>query len=194
MKARTIVLCCISPITHSHLDTTVGKMARSIWESLHTLYERTNILSQFYLCDRLSNAKLQDYQDIDHYLGEFKDVRLCFIAMNITYSKFEMVHHIIQGIPDSSTWGHFCQLMTQTMQDHVERERHAMTKCEPDTLLNQIMMCLTIESQRLESENRSCVQCPRQGQGPGSEYINFTHDGPIRKHVNNPNGILCTNC
>ena len=79
----------------SHLDTVVGKMAHFIWESLHTLYERTDILSQFDLCDHLSNVKLQDYQDIDHYLGEFKDAQLCFIAMNIIYSEFEMVHHII---------------------------------------------------------------------------------------------------
>ena len=192
MKARAIVLHRISPITHSHLDTAVGKMARSIWESLHTLYERTDILSQFDLRNRLSNAKLRDYQDIDRYLGEFKDARLRFIAMNITYSEFEMVHHIIRGIPDSGTWGHFRQLMTQTMQDHVERERRATTKCEPDTLLNQITMRLTIESQRLESENRSRVQRPRQG--PGSEYINFSHDGPIRKHAHNPNSVVCTNC
>ena len=39
MKARAIVLHHISPITHSHLDTVVGKTAHSIWESLHTLYE-----------------------------------------------------------------------------------------------------------------------------------------------------------
>ena len=42
--------------------------------------------------------------------------------MNIAYSKFEMVHHIICGIPDLGAWGHFCQLMTQTMQDHIEWE------------------------------------------------------------------------
>ena len=160
MKAHAIVLHRISPITHSHLDTAVGKTACSIWESLHTLYEQTDILSQFDLCDRLSNVKLRDYQDIDCYLGEFKDARLRFIAMNITYSEFKMVHHIIRGIPDSGTWGHFRQLMTQTMQDHVEWERRATMKCEPDTLLNQITMRLTIESQRLESENRSCVQRP----------------------------------
>jgi len=194
MKACAIVLRRISPVTHSHLDTAVGKTARSIWESLHTLYERTDFLSQFDLRDRLSNAKLRDYQDIDRYLGEFKDARLRFIAMNITYSEFEMVHHIIRGIPDSGAWGHFRQLMTQTMQDHVERERRAATKCEPDTLLNQITMRLTIECQRLESENRYRVRPGGSKQGPGSEYINFSHDGPIRKHAHNPNGVVCTNC
>jgi hypothetical protein len=51
MKARAIVLRRISPTTHSHLDTAVGKTARSIWESLHALYERTDILSQFDLRD-----------------------------------------------------------------------------------------------------------------------------------------------
>ena len=128
MKARAIVLRRISPITHSHLDTVVGKMARSIWENLHTLYERTDILSQFDLRDRLSNAKLQDHQDINRYLGEFKDAQLSFIGMNVTYTEFEMVHHIIRGIPDSGAWGHFRQLMTQTMQDHVERETSGKTQ------------------------------------------------------------------
>jgi hypothetical protein len=186
MRARAIILRRSSPVTHSHLDTAVGKTARSIWENLHTLYERTDILSQFDLRDRLANAKLWDYQDIDRYLGEFKDARLRFIAMNITYTEFEMVHHIIRGIPDSGVWGHFRQLMTQTMQDHVERERRATTKCEPDTLLNQITMRLTIECQRLESENRSRFQ-PHQG--PDSEYTSFSRDdNPIRKHAHNPKG------
>ena len=186
MRARAIILRRISPVTHSHLDTAVGKTARSIWENLHALYERTDILSQFDLHDRLSNATLRDYQDIDRYLGDFKDARLRFIAMGVAYTEFEMVHHIIRGIPDSGTWGHFRQLMTQTMQDHVERERRATTKCEPDTLLNQITMHLTIECQRLESENRSRFQ-PHQG--PDSEYTSFSHDSddsPIRKHARNP--------
>jgi len=82
--------------------------------------------------------------------------------------------------------------MTQTMQDHVEQERHATTKCELDTLLNQITMRLTIESQHLKSESRSRIQHPQQG--PGSGYINFSHDGPIQKHVHNPNGVVCMNC
>jgi len=187
MKARAIILRRISPITHSHLDTAIGKTARSIWENLHTLYERTDILSQFDLRDRLSNAKLRDYQDLDRYLSEFKDARLRFIAMSVTYTEFEMVHHIIRGIPDSGTWGHFRQLMTQTMQDHVERERRATTKCEPDTLLNQITMRLTIECQRLESENRSRFQ-PHQG--PDSEYTSFSRDdSPIQKHARDPKGV-----
>jgi hypothetical protein len=138
MKARAIILRHISPITHSHLDTAIGKTACSIWENLHMLYEQTDILAQFDLCDQLSSAKLQDYQDLDRYLGKFKDAHIRFFTMNVTYTEFEMVHHIIRGIPDSGTWGHFHQLMTQTMQDYVECENTATTKSEPDTLLNKI--------------------------------------------------------
>ena len=64
--------------------------------------------------------KLRDYQNLDHYLGEFKDAHLQFIAMDVTYTEFEMVYHVIHGIPDSRTWGHFQQLMMQMMQDHVK--------------------------------------------------------------------------
>ena len=171
------------------------------------LYAHTDILAQFNLCDWLLNAKFQDCQDLDHYLGEFKDAHLRFIAMDIAYTEFEMVHHVIHSIPDSGTWGHF---MMQMMQDHVKQERLAVKKCEPDTLLTQITMWLTIECQCLESENWLRV-CPRQGPGseyacpngseyvhpkqsPGSEYVNFSHDGPIQKHMHNPNGVQCMNC
>ena len=194
MKVRAIMLRRISPVTHSHLDTSVEKTARSLWEALHTLYARTDILAQFDLRDRLSNAKLRDYHDVGRYLGEFKDARLRFLAMNVAYSEFEMVHHIIRGIPDSGAWGHFRQLMTQTMQDHVERENRlaADSKSDPDTLLDQITTRLTIECQRLEFENSFR---PRPRQGPGSEYSNFSpDDNAIRKHAHNPNGVQCTNC
>ena len=73
MKVQAIMLHRISPVTHSHLDTSVEKTAHSLWEALHTLYARTDILAQFDLWDRLSNAKLRDYHDVSHYLGEFKD-------------------------------------------------------------------------------------------------------------------------
>jgi hypothetical protein len=58
--------------------------------------------------------------------------------MGVTYTEFEMVHHIIRGIPDSGAWGHFRQLMTQTMQDHVEQEKRTTVKCEPDAPHNQM--------------------------------------------------------
>jgi len=66
-----------------------------------------------------------------------------------------------------------------------------MMKCELDTLLNQITMWLTIKCQCLESENRYRI-CSKRA--PGSEYINFSHDGPICKHTHNPNDVMCMNC
>ena len=197
MKARAIILRRISPVTHSHLNTQVGRMAHSIWEHLHTLYAHTDILAQFELWDCLSNVKLQDHQDLHCYLGEFKDARECFLAMNVTYSEFEMVHHIICGIPDTGAWGHFRQLMTQTMQDHIEHENHAAAgaKSDPDTLLNQIMVRLTIECQHLDFESRLQPRASAARLGPGSEYTNFSRDdGAIRRHAHKPNGVECSNC
>jgi hypothetical protein len=197
MKARAIILRRVSPVTHSHLNTQVGKTARSIWEHLHSLYAHTDILAQFELRDCLSNAKLRDHQDLHRYLGEFKDARERFLAMNVTYTEFEMVHHIIRGIPDGGAWGHFRQLMTQTMQDHVERENRAAAgaKSDPDTLLDQITTRLTIECQRLDFESRLRPRASAARLGPGSEYTNFSQDdGAIRKHAHNPNGVECSNC
>ena len=197
MKAQAIILCRISPITHSHLNTQVGRTACSIWEHLHTLYAHTDILAQFELWDCLSNVKLWDHRDLHCYLGEFKDACECFLAMNVTYTKFKMVHHIIRGIPDGGAWGHFHQLMTQTMQDHVKRENHAAAgaKSDPDTLLDQITTRLMIKCQHLDFESHLQPHASATRLGPGSEYTNFSQDdGTIRKHAHNPNEVECSNC
>ena len=141
--------------------------------------------------------KLQDHQDLHHYLGEFKDAHECFLAMNVTYSELEMVHHIIRRIPDTGAWGHFRQLMTQTMQDHIEHENHAAAgaKSDPDTLLDQITVRLTIECQRLDFKSRLRPHASATRLGPGLEYTNFSQDnGTIRRHAHNPNGVECSNC
>jgi hypothetical protein len=92
---------CPSSHIHCHSLTSQHcggqKTSRSIWEALDALYARTDILAQFDLRDSLSHAKLRDYQDLDRYLAEFKEAGLCFIAMSVTYTEFEMVHHITAG-------------------------------------------------------------------------------------------------
>jgi hypothetical protein len=67
------------------------KTARSIWDSLHSLYARTDIFAQFDLRDHPSSMKFRDYQDLDQYryLEEFKDAHV--------HLPFETVHHIIRG-------------------------------------------------------------------------------------------------
>ena len=102
-----------------------------------------------------------------------------------------MVHHIICGLPDSTTWPHFKQLMIQTMQDHITCKMGQIIPSLPDTLLNLIISRLTIECQWLESQKIKLKL------NLISEYSNYSAEGNnrgIAKHANNPKGVCCTNC
>jgi hypothetical protein len=187
-KACGLILRRVSPVTYSCLDTGVDVTARILWNRLHDMYARTDILAQFELRERVACMELKNHVDLDRYLGEFKTARLRFIAMKVPYPEFEMVHHIIRGLPETGTWPHFKQLMIQTMQDHINCEAGLVFPSPPDTLLDLIISRLTIECQRLESRKKKPNLL--------SEYSNYSNEGgrEIAKHAKNPNGVRCTNC
>ncbi|PPQ94219.1 hypothetical protein CVT25_006636 [Psilocybe cyanescens] len=115
--------------------------------------------------------------------------------MSVPYPESDVVHHILRGLPSSQSWTNFKQLMVQLYQDHMDREKAASDDgkdtAAPDTLLDRIVSRLLIECHRIEAES------PSKRNGPGSEYSNLAKDSdnrPIAKHLNNPNGVRCTNC
>jgi hypothetical protein len=189
-KTRTIVERRITPVTLALLPQGVTITARSVWETLKTLYGRCDVMSQFELRDRLSNAKLKDHRDLDRYIGEFKTARLRFIDMGVPYTEYDMVHSIIRGLPTTGSWPHFSMLVTQNTQDFIDAQSHAVVKAAPDTLLERIINRLVIECQRIEASK------PAGKSGPNSEYCNHAggSNDTIHKHDKNPDGVICTNC
>ena len=191
-KAHTIVERCITPITLVLLPQGVTVTARSVWETLKTLYGQKDVMSQFELRDRLANAKLKDHRDLDRYIGEFKTGRLRFIEMGIDYSEYDMVHSIIRGLPTTGSWSHFSMLVTQNTQDFIDTQSHAVVKAAPDTLLDHIISRLVIECQQIEASK------PAGKSAPNSEYCNHAggsgDTGVIHKHEKNPDGVICSNC
>jgi hypothetical protein len=187
-KARTIVERRITPVILALLPG-VDVTTQSVWETLKGLYSRCDVMSQFELRDRLASTKLKDHRDLDRYIGEFKTGRLCLLEMGLTYSKYDMVHSIIRGLPTTGSWPHFAMLVTQNTQDFIDSQSHATVPAAPDTLLMRIINRLIVKCQRIDSSK------PAGKSGPGSEYCN--HAGPpgmIHKHEKNPNGVLCSNC
>ena len=189
-KTRTIVERRITPVTLALLPQGVTITARSVWNTLKTLYGRCDVMSQFELRDRLSNAKLKDHRDLDRYIGEFKSGRLRFIDMGVTYSEYDMVHSIIRGLPNTGSWPHFSMLVTQNTQDFIDSQSHAVVKAAPDTLLDRIINRLVIECQRIEASKLAGKS------GPNSEYCNHAGGSSdiIHKHDKNPEGVICSNC
>lgn len=190
-KARTIVERRITPVTLALLPQGVTVTARSVWETLKTLYARKDVMSQFELRDRLASAKLKDHRDLDRYIGEFKTGRLRFIEMGIDYSEYDMVHSIIRGLPTTGSWSHFSMLVTQNTQDFIDSQAHAAVKAAPDTLLERIISRLVVECQRIEASK------PAGKSGPNSEYCNHAGGsgdagGVIHKHEKNPDGVICS--
>ena len=190
-KARTIIERRISPVSLNLLPQGLGVTARTVWKRLNTLYGRVDVMSQFDLRDRLSRARLKDHTDLDRYVGEFQAGRVKFIEMGVPYSEAEMVHQMLRGLPSTASWTNFKQLLTQVVQDHLDRAEALPPDAPADMLLNRVISRLDIECQRLATE-RGVLKS-----GPGSEYTNLANansSAPIRKHPNNPKGVVCTNC
>ena len=116
-KARTIIERRISPVSLNLLPQGLGVTARTVWKRLNTLYGRVDVMSQFDLRDRLSRARLKDHTDLDRYVGEFQAGRVKFIEMGVPYSEAEMVHQMLRGLPSTTSWTNFKQLLTQVVQD-----------------------------------------------------------------------------
>ena len=184
-KARTIIERRISPVVLNLLPQGLEVTARTVWERINALYGRVDIMSQFDLRDRLARARLKDHHDLDRYIGEFQAARIKFIEMGVSYSEAEMVHQILRGLPGSPSWVNFRQLLTQVVQDHLDS--HAQSPLVADALLNRVISRLDIECLHLGSDRT-------QKGGPGSEYANLAATSSIRKHPNNPKGVVCSNC
>lgn len=150
-RTRTIVERRISPIILNLLPQGDTVTARDVWTMLQTTYGRVDIMAQFALRDHVNNLKLLDHYDLDRYIGEFRTAKLRFVQMGVSFNELEMVHAILSGLPSSSHWPHFHQLMTQTIQNHLDQQRNVLVPAAPDTLLNHIIARLVIECQRLQS-------------------------------------------
>ncbi|KDR77126.1 hypothetical protein GALMADRAFT_225258 [Galerina marginata CBS 339.88] len=168
-QARTIVERRISPIILNLLPQGDTVTAREVWMTLQATYGRVDVMAQFALRDRVNSLKLVNHEDLDRYIGEFKTARLRFIEMGIPFTEYEMVHAILSGLPLSSHWPHFHQLMTQTVQDHLDKQTTALVPAAPDALLDRIIARLVIECQRLEIASL----------GKSSDLVGKSNDDPI---------------
>lgn len=59
--------------------------------------------------------------DLDRYIGEFQAGRIKLIEMGVPYSEAEMVHQILRGLSSTTSRTNFKQLLTQVVQDHLDR-------------------------------------------------------------------------
>jgi len=150
-KVKDIIERCVSPVVSTIIPCTETTTARDIWATLKTLYGRVDVAAQFDLRAHISDVKLEDFTGLDKYIGEFKTARSRFITMGVTFEEGEMVHLLIRNLPIDGVWPNFKQLLTQCAQDHLDRTANLQPPPPPDTLLNIVIMCISIECNRLES-------------------------------------------
>ncbi|KAH9487193.1 hypothetical protein JR316_0001262 [Psilocybe cubensis] len=190
---KILITWKVSALVKSNLNIGQDITARIVWNQILTRYACVNINAKFAIKKKLASMKLKDYTKIEKYLGEFRMGKEQLKDMGVNYPKSDIIHHIIHGLPSMGAWPNFKQLMIQLYQDTLDRNKTARdegrTLFAPNTALERITSCLTIECQCLEAESTS------KRHPPGSKYSNFLNDNrPIAKYANNPNGVRCTNC
>jgi gag-polypeptide of LTR copia-type len=168
------------PVVRNHLPQDPLTTSRKLWESLHNLYARTDVASQFQLKARVASFKLKDSSEVDKYLSDFASACQKFKAMDVEYTEAEAVYGLIHGLPSSNSWESFKQLLIQTVQ-HYEDTTES-DKRVANALYNRISqrivaecMCLDLLPSRTSKE-----KIPQ-------DYASITDE--IRKHAKNPCGI-----
>jgi hypothetical protein len=84
------------------------------------MYNKVDISAQYMLRNHVSSLHLLDSSDADHYLGEFNKACWRFITMGVQYSEQDAVHQIISGLPSTSSWDHFKQLLLELVETLTE--------------------------------------------------------------------------
>jgi hypothetical protein len=191
-KAREMLERRMVLTVRNHLSQDPMTTSRELWESLRDLYARTDVASQFQLKAKVASFKLKDSSEVDKYLSDFASARQKFKAMNAVYTEEEAVYGLIHGLPSSSSWESFKQLLVQTVQHYDDTTES--DKRVKDALYNRISQRIVAECMRLDSmpsgKSSASTSAPRDRTSP--DYANVTSE--IRRHTKNPNGVKCTNC
>lgn len=185
-KVKDIIKRHLSPICDSLMPTGLCVTVRAMWNELICLYGCMDITAQHTLREHVLTLHLRDYKDFDQYIGEIKSACNHFLVMGVPVHKHDIVHNIVRSLPNTTVWSVFKQLCNQAIQLHVDDKEAQGTPFPPDTLLRNIIKCLSIECYCLQAE------APVKPSGPGSEYANAATE--ICKHPKNPKGIACTIC
>jgi len=193
-KVKDIIERCISPVVSTIIPCTETTTARDIWTTLKTLYGRVDVAAQFDLRAHISDVKLEDFTGLDKYIGEFKIARSRFITMGVAFEEGEMVHLLIRNLPLDGVWPNFKQLLTQCAQDHLDRSANLDPPPPPDTLLNIVITCISIECNRLESSRLETRRRLPASMPAHQQSALVSTPTNIRKHAKNPLGVRCSNC
>jgi hypothetical protein len=105
--------------------------------------------------------------------------------MDVAYLEVEAVYGLIHGLPSSSSWESFKQLLIQTVQHY--NDTTEPSKRVVDELYGRISQRIVAECLHLDL----LLLKPLKDR-PSLDYAGVANE--IQKHVKNPHGIRCTNC
>ena len=159
-RASAIIRRHLGPLVEANIPSDCDFNARKTWEHLKRSYNRINTAAQYALRDHVMSLKLRDASDVPRYLAEFHSAHVCFAEMSVPYSDTKGIHQLLQGIPDTRSWGVFKQITLVAIQ----RDSTSLMSSPPT--FESIAQLVTLESQRIGTKSPS----------PGSEYANLASD------------------
>jgi hypothetical protein len=105
--------------------------------------------------------------------------------MDVAYLEVEAVYGLIHGLPSSSSWESFKQLLIQTVQHY--NDTTEPSKRVVDELYGRISQRIVAECLCLDL----LLSKPLKDR-PSLDYASIANE--IQKHAKNPHGVHCTNC
>jgi hypothetical protein len=202
-KAKTILLRRLAPGVSLLIPRTAGVTAHLAWKTLRDHFHRSDVSSQYVIRRQIQSLHMKDSLDGSRYVGQHISYRDRLIGMGATYSDEEAVFHLLTGLPTTSAWQQFRTQLEQRMHDNFSATMVSAAVATGAPVPATIQTgALTFENcaARITAEAARQVNAKTVLSGPGSEYSNAAVSSmptstvnPItglRKHKNNPDGIL----
>ena len=201
-KAKTILLCCLTPGVSLLIPRTTNVTARAIWAILRDHFHRSDISSQYVIRQQIQALRMKDSLDRGNYVGQHISYHDRLIGMGATYSNEEAVFHLLSGLPASPIWQQFRSQLEQRMHDTFSATVVSSTIGGGAPVPAMLSAgALTFEDcvARITAEATCHVNKQSMISGPGSDAA-VLHTAPsscsnpitgLHRHKNNPEGIFC---
>ena len=174
-RANAVIRRKLTTLTLMGIPDDLEYKARETWEHLRVKYDRVDAETRFSVRAHMIKIRLKDASDVERFLAEFTNCFQKLAGMGKPVDEEDRVFLVLQGIPDTGSWGFFKQHMHSRIADAAESS-------------TPITFASLAERIQAEARRASGYKHPALP-GPGSEFANVAEQNSGKSQRK-----ACSNC
>ena len=157
-RANTVIRHKLTTLTLMGIPDDLEFKARKTWEHLRAKYDCVDADTRFSIRAHMNSIRLKDASDVERYLAEFTNCFQKLAGMGKPIEDEDCLFLVLQGIPDTGTWGMF---------------EHHMHSCIADAAESSTPVSFATLADRIQAKAHHVTRYKFPTlPGPGSEFAN----------------------